>query len=59
MDVRMPNMSGLEAYEVLRSRGVRLPVLFLTAHQDVPDGYPRHEGGRGRRAYSSHATVRR
>lgn len=34
-DLRMPGMSGLELQETLRSRGVDLPVVVLTAHGDV------------------------
>lgn len=36
MDVRMPVMSGVEAYQALKSRGIALPVVFLTAHDDLP-----------------------
>ena len=35
-DVRMPQMSGLELLEELRSRQITLPVIFVTAHGDVP-----------------------
>jgi FixJ family two-component response regulator len=31
----MPGMTGLELQEVLQARGVRLPVVVLTAHGDV------------------------
>jgi RNA polymerase sigma factor (sigma-70 family) len=34
-DLRMPGMSGLELQETLRSRGIDLPVVVLTAHGDV------------------------
>ena len=30
-DVQMPDMSGIELYEVLRLRGTTLPVIFMTA----------------------------
>jgi len=35
MDLRMPGMSGLEVQEVLRNRGVNLPIIIITAHGDV------------------------
>jgi RNA polymerase sigma factor (sigma-70 family) len=34
-DLRMPGMSGLELHEELQSRGMKLPVVVLTAHGDV------------------------
>lgn len=36
LDVRMPGMSGLELFEVLRERHCPLPVVFITGHGDVP-----------------------
>lgn len=35
LDIRMPAMSGLELQQVLRQRGVLLPILFMTGHADV------------------------
>ena len=35
-DIRMPEMSGLELHEELRKRGSRLPIVFITAHGDIP-----------------------
>lgn len=36
MDVRMPGMSGLEAQEEMKNRGITLPLIFITGHGDVP-----------------------
>ena len=36
MDVRMPGMSGLEAQEEMKNRGINLPLIFITGHGDVP-----------------------
>ena len=35
LDIRMPAMSGLELQQVLRERGLLLPILFMTGHADV------------------------
>jgi two-component system, LuxR family, response regulator FixJ len=35
LDIRMPSMSGLELQQVLRERGIALPILFMTGHADV------------------------
>ncbi|MGM5028296.1 response regulator [Tardiphaga sp. 862_B3_N4_1] len=32
LDVAMPGMTGPELYEVLRTRGIHLPVIFITAY---------------------------
>jgi two-component system response regulator FixJ len=36
VDLRMPGMSGLDLQETLARRRVRLPLVFVTAHGDVP-----------------------
>ncbi len=36
LDVRMPEMSGLELQEALRSRNIHNPVIIITGHADVP-----------------------
>ena len=35
LDIRMPAMSGPELQQVLRERGLLLPILFMTGHADV------------------------
>lgn len=36
LDVRMPRCSGLELQDTLRGKGVEIPIIFLTAHGDIP-----------------------
>lgn len=36
LDVMMPLMGGLEVQRILRARSICLPVIFLTAHGDLP-----------------------
>jgi two-component system, LuxR family, response regulator FixJ len=36
LDVRMPEMSGLELQEQLNLQGAVVPVIFITGHGDVP-----------------------
>ena len=35
-DVRMPEMTGIELVRRLKGQGVRLPIVMLTGHADVP-----------------------
>src|SRR5690606_41728414 len=35
-DMRMPEMSGLQLQDELHRRGIVLPLVFVTAHGDVP-----------------------
>src|ERR1700758_5307288 len=36
LDVRLPGASGLEFQEMLIKNGVSIPIIFITAHGDVP-----------------------
>jgi FixJ family two-component response regulator len=36
LDVRLPGMSGLDAQRKLVAAGINLPIIFITAHADVP-----------------------
>jgi FixJ family two-component response regulator len=36
LDVRLPGMSGVELQEKLLAAGIRIPIIFMTAHGDVP-----------------------
>jgi FixJ family two-component response regulator len=36
LDVRLPQMSGLEFQQKLAEVGVRVPIIFITAHGDIP-----------------------
>jgi FixJ family two-component response regulator len=35
LDVRMPNMTGLELQEEMRKRNLKLPIVFITGHADI------------------------
>jgi len=36
LDVRMPQLSGLDVHDVLIRRGALLPVIYMSGHADVP-----------------------
>lgn len=36
LDIRMPEMTGLELQEELGRRGIGLPIIFITGHGDIP-----------------------
>jgi len=36
LDVRMPLMSGLDVHDMLNKKGVTIPIVYMTAHGDVP-----------------------
>lgn len=36
LDVRLPGMNGLDLQRALAERGIRMPIIFITGHGDVP-----------------------
>jgi FixJ family two-component response regulator len=36
LDVRLPGLSGLNLQRELTDRGVRIPIIFITGHGDIP-----------------------
>jgi FixJ family two-component response regulator len=36
LDVRLPGLSGLDLQGVLRKAGIQIPIIFITAHGDIP-----------------------
>jgi FixJ family two-component response regulator len=36
LDIRLPGMNGLEFQDALEKAGVKIPIIFITAHGDVP-----------------------
>jgi FixJ family two-component response regulator len=36
LDVRLPEMSGLDFQRMLANAGVHIPIIFITAHGDIP-----------------------
>lgn len=36
LDVRMPEITGLELQALLAARGIRIPIIFISAHGDIP-----------------------
>ena len=36
LDIKMPGMTGIELQQQLKEAGIELPVVFLSAHADVP-----------------------
>lgn len=37
LDMRMPGLSGLELQEALAASSIRIPIIFLTGHANVPE----------------------
>ncbi len=45
LDIRMPDMSGLEVQNCLSQRNIRLPVIIITGHGDLPMAVKAMKGG--------------
>ena len=45
LDVRLPGVNGLEFQEILERAGVFIPIVFITAHGDVPMASRARRGG--------------
>lgn len=45
LDVRLPGMSGLELQEYLRRNGIEIPIVFTSAHGDIPTAVSAIKGG--------------
>jgi len=45
LDLRLPGMSGLELQEYLNSKGIEIPIVFVTGHGDVPAAVSALKGG--------------
>lgn len=35
LDIRMPEITGFELHEILKARGINLPIIFITGHGDI------------------------
>ena len=45
LDLKLPGMSGLELQEHLTQKGVEIPIVFVTAHGDIPTAVSALKGG--------------
>ncbi len=45
LDVRLPGVNGLDFQEQLRSAGIEIPIVFITAHSDIPSSVRALKGG--------------
>ena len=45
LDLKLPGMSGLELQEYLTRRDIEIPIVFVTAHGDVPAAVSALKGG--------------
>jgi FixJ family two-component response regulator len=45
LDLRLPDMSGLELQEYLKREGIEIPIVFVSGHGDVPSAVSAIKGG--------------
>ena len=45
LDIKLPDMSGLELQEYLNGRNIEIPIVFVTGHGDVPAAVSALKGG--------------
>ena len=45
LDLKLPDMSGLELQEYLNGRDIEIPIVFVTGHGDVPAAVSALKGG--------------
>jgi two-component system response regulator TtrR len=45
LDIKLPDMSGLELQEYLNGRDIEIPIVFVTGHGDVPAAVSALKGG--------------
>ena len=45
LDVKLPGVSGLEFQDVLAKAGIEVPIIFITAHGDIPMALRAMKGG--------------
>jgi two-component system response regulator FixJ len=45
LDLRMPNMSGLDLQDALASRNIMIPIIFITAHGEIKAAVRAMKGG--------------
>ncbi len=45
LDLRLSGMSGLELQRAVRERGIRIPIIFISGHGDIPSSVQAIKGG--------------
>jgi len=45
LDIRMPDLSGLDLQTALANRNIQVPIVFITGHGDIPTSVQAMKGG--------------